>query len=52
MTNEEIIQEILYEASQYGLLTEVLDTARKILDSDHKIDRVVAYQMALEEWVK
>lgn len=52
MTNEEIIEEILYEANKYGLLTEVIDTAKQIMQNEPKIERVVAYEMALEEWVK
>jgi hypothetical protein len=52
MTNEEIIQEILYEASKYGLLSEVIDTAKSILDKEPNMDRVLAYDMAFKEWVK
>ena len=52
MTNEEIIQEILIEAASYNLLSEVIETAKKILDSEPKIDRVVAYERAFNEWVK
>jgi hypothetical protein len=52
MTNEEIIEEILHEAGEYGLLSEVLDTARKIMLEDPKLDRVSAYEQAFNEWVK
>ena len=52
VTSEEIIEEILYEAGEYGLLSEVIDTARKIMLEDPKIDRVSAYEQALSEWVK
>jgi hypothetical protein len=52
MTNEEIIQEILHEAHSYGLLHEVIDTAKSILDEEPNLDRVLAYEMALKEWVK
>lgn len=52
MTNEDIIQEILYEAGSLGMLEEVRETAFKIINEDPKIDKVLAYQMALEEWVK
>lgn len=52
MTNEEIVQEILLEAHSYGLMYEVRETASKIMLEDTKIDRVVAYQMAFDEWVK
>ena len=52
MTNEEIIEEILYEAATHGLLSEVIEEAKKIFFSNPKIDRVTAYQMAFDEWVK
>ena len=52
VTNEQIIEEILYEAGKYGLLSEVIDTARKIMIEDPKIDRVSAYEQAFDEWVK
>lgn len=52
MTNEDIVQEILFEAHSYGLMDEVRETARLIMLEDPKIDRVVAYQMAYDEWVK
>jgi|688.fasta_scaffold405854_2 hypothetical protein len=52
ITSEEIIDEILHEASQYGLLVEVIDTAKKILEEQPKLDRVSAFEMALKEWVK
>jgi hypothetical protein len=34
------------------LLSEVIDTARKIMLEDPKIDRVSAYEQAFDEWVK
>ena len=52
MTNEEIIQEILYEANEYGLMREIITEARKIMDENPKIDRVVAYEQAFNEWIK
>ena len=52
MSNEEIIEEILVEASGYGLRIEVLDTARKLLEQNPKMDRVDAYQEAYDEWIK
>ena len=52
MTSENIIEEILYQASEAGLLHEVLDEAKKILEQNSKIDRALAYQMAYDEWVK
>lgn len=52
MTNEEIVQEILFEAGKHGLLYEVIEEAKRIMESNKGIDRTLAYQMALEEWVK
>lgn len=52
MTNEEIIDEILHEASKYGLRKEVIDTAKEILENSPKVDRVSAFEMAFQEWVK
>lgn len=52
MTNEEIIQEILFEAGTHGLLNEVLETAKKLMDQEPSLDRALAYEIALKEWVK
>jgi hypothetical protein len=52
ITNEEIIDEILHEAGKFGLLNEVIDTAKKIMEQYPNTDRVVAYEQALMEWVK
>jgi len=52
MTNEEEIEEILYEASAYGLRTEVMDWARKEMEENPKLSMVEAYEIAFNEWVK
>lgn len=52
MTNEEIVQEILLDAHALGLIDEIRETAKKIMDENPKIERVDAYQMAFQEWVK
>ena len=52
MTNEEIIQEILHEADEHGLMREVITEARKIMDENPKIDRIVAYEQAFTKWIK
>lgn len=52
MTNEELIEEILIEASMYGLRAEVLETARKYMQDDVTLDRVHAYELAYCDWVK
>ncbi len=50
MIAEEQIEEILMEASAYGLRLEVMDSARKYMDAGY--DRLVSYEMAYNEWVK
>ena len=52
MSNEEIIEEILVEAAGYGLRIEVLDTARKLLEENPKMERINAYEEAYNEWIK
>ena len=52
MTTEEQIEEILMEASAYGLRTEVMDWARKEMKENPKMEKVDAYQIAFNEWVK
>ena len=52
MSNEEHIEEILHDADEYGLRIEVIMTAMAIMDENPKIERVDAYQMAFDEWVK
>ena len=52
MTSEEEIEEILYEASAYGLRTEVMEWAQKELQQNPKMRKVDAYQIAFNEWVK
>jgi hypothetical protein len=52
MTNEQQIEEILVEASAFGLRLEVLSTARQIMDENPNVDKVDAYQQAFSEWVK
>ena len=52
MTESEEIEEILMEASAYGLRTEVMDWARKEMKENPKMRRVDAYHQAFNEWVK
>lgn len=52
ITSEEIIDEILHEASKYDLRKEVIDTAKQILEETPNLDRVSAYELAFQEWVK
>ena len=52
MTNEQLIEEILFEADAYGLRQEVMDTARQLREEDKSIDAVTSYEIAFNEWVK
>jgi hypothetical protein len=52
MTNEEILQEILLDAHSLGLIDEIRETATQIMQENPNIERVDAYQMAFQEWVK
>ena len=52
MTESEEIEEILHEASAYGLRNEVMDWAQKELKSNPKMRKVDAYHIAFNEWVK
>lgn len=52
MTESEQIEEILHEASAYGLRTEVMEWAKKELEQNPKIRKVDAYELAFNEWVK
>jgi len=46
------IEEILLEAEAFGLGREVDEWAKKILKKNPKIDKVDAYQLAYQEWIK
>ena len=50
MTAEEQIEEILMEASAYGLRIEVLETAGNYIKEGY--DKLSSYEMAFNEWVK
>ena len=49
---EQQIEEILTEASAFGLRWEVQSTAEQIMDENPNLDKVEAYQQAFSEWVK
>jgi hypothetical protein len=50
---EEIhIDEILLEAKAFGLNYEVDLYAKKILEENPKMNKVKAYQLAYQEWIK
>lgn len=48
MTNEELIDEMLYEAEELRLREYVLDSSKKLLDTNPKMDRYEAIKLALE----
>jgi hypothetical protein len=52
MTESEQIEEILHEASAFGLRTEVMESAKKELKQNPKMRKVDAYEIAYKEWVK
>jgi hypothetical protein len=52
MTNEEIVEEILHEASVFGIMKEVINQASQIMQNNPKIERVVAYETAFNELKK
>ena len=52
LTEQEQIEEILQEASAHGLRSEVIQWAKKFIKRDPKLDRVSAFQMSYDEWVK
>lgn len=51
MTAEAQIEEILHEADGYGLRQEVMDSARNLIEN-HNTERVLAYELAFQDWVK
>lgn len=45
-----LVEEILTEASAYGLRQEVVDTAQELIENGH--DLIEAYQLSFFDWVK
>ena len=52
MSNEELIEEILMEASAYGLRLEVIEFAKKNMEQDPTMDRIDAYIHSFNDWIK
>ena len=48
MTSEEIIDELLHEAHELCVREDVLNLAKVLLDSNPKMERVEAIELALE----
>ena len=52
MTESEQIEEILHEASAFGLRAEVMEWAQTEMKQNPKMRKVDAYEIAFKEWVK
>ena len=52
MTTEAQIEEILIESQSYGLRDKVINTAKEIMSTVDGVDRLTAYEMAYNEWIK
>lgn len=48
----ELIETILENADQYGLMWEVEYSAQKIINETPDINHVEAYEIAFNEWIK
>ena len=51
MTSEQQIEEILWEAHAHGLRNEVMADAVKLMVLNPKMDRVRAYEQALNKYI-
>lgn len=50
MTIDEQIEEIIMEASAYGLSFEVIETAKQY--QSEGIDKLLSFENAFNEWIK
>lgn len=48
MTTEELIDELLYEAEELKLREHVLDSCKKIMDSNPKMEKYDAMKLSLD----
>lgn len=48
MTNEEIIEELLIEASKLGIRPNVIKLSTQILETNPKMDRVSSIELSLK----
>jgi hypothetical protein len=51
MTSEQQIEEILWEAHAHGVRNEVMADAVKLLVMNPKMDRVLAYEQSLQNYL-
>ena len=49
ISNEEHLEEILYEAHAYGVRLEVIQLASKLMKEDNKLSKVDAHQIAFKQ---
>lgn len=52
VSNEEHLEEILYEANAYGIRLEVIQLAHKLQQEDTTLNKVDAHQIAFTQIVK
>ena len=52
MTTEEQVIEILMEAESYGIREEVIQYARHLREINIRLDRVDAYEMAMQRIIE
>jgi len=49
MTNSELLDEILYECHQKGIVHEVMEKVKQMLDKNPLLDKVDAYQIVYQQ---
>ncbi len=49
ISNEEHIEEILFEANAYGIRLETIQLASKYMDDDKTLNKVDAFQLAFHK---
>mgnify|MGYP005714388403 CR=1 FL=1 len=49
VSNEEHLEEILFEANAYGIRLEVIQLASKLQEEDNSLEKVDAHQIAFRQ---
>ena len=52
VSNEEHLEEILFEANAYGIRLEVIQLASKLQEEDNLLSKVDAHQIAFTQIIK
>ena len=52
VSNEEHLEEILFEANAYGIRLEVIQLASKLQEEDNSLEKVDAHQIAFIQIIK